>query len=328
MDPKLLEKYFSDRCSEEEVEQVFSWFATSEGRAFLEQQMDDEFSGAIHAGKQDEYPGIESEKIFSRIQRSKQQQFRKKPWVAARVASIVLLVTMISSLIYWAGVTSPEKEPPPAFSTYVTNVGQQNIFTLSDGTVIRLNEKSKLTVPVKLKAGTRTVTLEGEAYFEVARDPARPFVVYANGSAVEVLGTKFNVKADSPAGNVQVAVVEGKVSLKKKGANDSASALLTRGNFGMLRLSDNRITIEKTRAANYLSWMSNRLVYSGETLGQVSRQLERLYEVEITFAAEELTKLKLTADFEKNDLETTVATIANTFDIRYRITDQKVTWME
>src|SRR5699024_10842135 len=120
------------------------------------------------------------------------------------------------------------------------------------------------TVPVKLKTGKRTVTLEGEAYFEVAEDPTHPFVVHSKGSTIEVLGTKFNVKADSLADNVQVAVVEGKVSLKKEGAEESASALLTRNNFGLLDLDDGSITIEQVHAANYKSWATNRLVYSGE----------------------------------------------------------------
>src|SRR5699024_3503812 len=160
------------------------------------------------------------------------------------------------------------------------------------------------------------------------------------------------------AGNVQVAVVEGKVSLKKEGAKESASALLTRNNFGLLDLDDSSITIEQVHAANYKSWASNHLVYSGESLAKdsitieqvhaanykswasnhlvysgeslakVSRQLERLYDAKISFATADLKKLKLTADFERNNLETTIQTIANTFDIQYRINGRSVTWIE
>src|SRR5699024_6789858 len=176
---------------------------------------------------------------------------------------------------------------------------------------------------VKLQSGKRVVTLEGEAYFEVAEDPEHPFVVHANGSTLEVLGTKFNVKAANSADNVQVAVMEGKVSLTEEGAEEAASALLTRNNFGLLDLDGGSITIEQVHAANYKSWATNRLVYSGESLAKVSRQLERLYNVKISFATADLKKMKLTADFERNDLETTITTIANTFDIRYRINGQQ-----
>src|SRR5699024_4654662 len=164
MDRKLLDNYFNDRCSDEELDEVLTWFEIDEGKAFLDQGMEEEFSKAMNTEVLDVYPKMGSEKGFNRIQRSKQPHFNKGRWYAARVASILLLVAMLSSLLYWSGITAPAKQPPqPAFATYLTQAGQQNIFTLSDGTVIRLNEKSKLTVPVKLKAGKRTVILEGEA---------------------------------------------------------------------------------------------------------------------------------------------------------------------
>src|SRR5699024_8641799 len=143
------------------------------------------------------------------IQRSQKPRKRKKTWVAVRVASILLLGVMLSSLLYWSTHAALTSEPSkPTLKRYVTTAEQQNIFTLSDGTLISLNEGSQLSVPDKMKAGYRSVTLKGEAYFKVAHDPEHPFVIYANGSTVTVLGTEFNVKADSTAGNVQVAVVE------------------------------------------------------------------------------------------------------------------------
>lgn len=95
----------------------------------------------------------------------------------------------------------------------------------------------------------------------------------------------------------------------------------------MLRLSDSQITIEQTNAQNYLSWISNRLIYSGETLGHVSRQLERLYNVEITFESEQIKRLKLTADIERTNLKKVLDTISGTFDMRYKMNGHKVVWM-
>jgi len=329
MNQALLEKYYNDQCSEDEVDEVLDWFQTKEGRAYLEQQMDEEFDELMEAETSNSWSEVKSDKLFTRIQRSQKPRKRKKTWVAVRVASILLLGVMLSSLLYWSTHAALTSEPSrPVLRSYVTEADQQNIFTLSDGTVIRLNEESELTVPDKMKGNRRSVTLNGEAYFDVARDPDHPFVVYANGSTVTVLGTEFNVKADSTAGNVQVAVVEGKVSLKKEGAKESASTLLTRNNFGLLDLDDGSITIEQVHAANYKSWASNHLVYSGESLAKVSRQLERLYDAKISFATADLKKLKLTADFERNNLETTIQTIANTFDIQYRINGRSVTWIE
>jgi ferric-dicitrate binding protein FerR (iron transport regulator) len=145
---------------------------------------------------------------------------------------------------------------------------------------------------------------------------------------IRVLGTKFNVKIDSVAGNIQVAVTEGKVSLKKKGTDDTAKALLTRNHFGILRLSDSQITIEKGNVKNYLSWINKRLIFKGESLGQISRQLERLYDISIDFETEQIKKLNITANFEKSDLENVLTIISNTLDIYFELNNKQVIWKQ
>ena len=327
MDPILIEKYFNDCCTEDELEEVLAWFQTNEGQRFLEQRIDSEGLESI-GDEGRSLLSIESENLFARIQQYKERRTPKGWGYAARVASILILVASLSSLLYWSGLATSavENNPQPVIRSYVTDSGQQNIFTLSDGTTIRLNENSMLTVPVKLNEGKRTVRLRGEAYFEVAKDSAHPFIVHTSESTIEVLGTKFNVKADAVRNNVQVAVLEGKVALKKNGVEGTASALLTRNNFGLLQLDNNRITIEKVRAENYLSWARNRLVYDGETLEQVSQQLEHLYGVEVRFATQRLKSLELTADIERTELDETVSTIAKTFDIRYTMKGNKLIW--
>lgn len=327
MDRNLLNKYFQDQCTEEELDEVLDWLQTEEGQKFLEQdinQLDEELT------VEDDlllYSEVNSEKIFNRIQLSK--NYKKDNWFRTRVASILLLVTALSSLLYWSGITSlGDENPEPAYTTYVTESDQQKALTLSDGTKIRLNEDATLTVPEKLNRKTREVELKGEAYFEVVHNEERPFLVKTTGSVIEVLGTKFNVKAHSAANNVQVAVLEGKVALKSGTGEEATSALLTRNNFGLLRLSDSQITIEKVNTENFISWVNKRLIFSGETLQQVSRQLERLYDVEIMFENNELKRLELTADIEKIDLDEVLTTISNTFDIRFRMEGNQVVWIE
>lgn len=329
MDRSLIDKYFRDQCSEDELEQVLNWFQTGEGQKFLEQDIEQYSEQLMKKGDLYLYPEIEGEALFSRIQLSKENSFQRRSWFFIRVASILLLATMLSSLLYWSGITTVEKpNPQPAFITYITEAGQQNILRLSDGTVIRLNEESMLVVPAQLQNGKRNVRLQGEAYFEVAEDPNHPFIVNTQGSVIKVLGTKFNVKTDSIAGNVQVAVIEGKVALKSKGAVNAASALLTRNYVGTLKLSDRQITIEKVNAKNYLSWIYNRLKFSGVSLVQVSHQLEDLYDIEVEFKKEGLKQLKLTADIEKTSLREVLTIISNTFEINFTLEEDKVMWME
>jgi ferric-dicitrate binding protein FerR (iron transport regulator) len=328
MDQSLINKYFNDRCSENEVEQVLSWFQTSEGKAFIEDDIERQNRRLLKNADMFLYPEIDSKKIFSRIQQHKKRGLRRSRWFMIRVASILLIAAVVSSLLFFGGIITLEKPPPtPAPISYVTAPGQQKIFSLSDGTMIRLNEGSKLTVPGKTTRGKRTVALKGEAYFEVAHDQNHPFLVNVNGAMIRVLGTKFNVKIDSVAGNMQVAVIQGKVSLKKKGTDDAAGAFLTRNHFGILRLSDSQITIERGNVRNYLSWINKRLIFKGESLGQISRQLERLYDIRIQFETEQIKELNLTADFEKTDIRKVLNVISNTLDIHYKMNKNHVVWM-
>jgi ferric-dicitrate binding protein FerR (iron transport regulator) len=329
MDRKLLNKYFQDQCTEEELEEVLEWLQTDEGQQYLEQDIHQMDEAMMEEGELSFYPEVATERIFNRIQISKNQRQKKDSWLSVRVASILLLATALSSLLYWGGITAMDDEnSEPAYTTYITEPNQQKVITLSDNTRIRLNNGAKLVVPERLNTKKRQVELKGEAYFEVAPDEERPFTVKTTGSVVEVLGTKFNVKADSTADNVQVAVLEGKVVLKSGTSENAASAQLTQNNFGMLRLVDHQITIEKVNTENFISWVNKRLVFSGETLQQVSRQLERLYDVEVAFADNQLKQLELTADIEKIDLDEVLTTISNTFDIRFRMEGTQVVWMK
>lgn len=331
MKSELLNKYFNDQCTDDELEEVLEWFQTEEGLEYLKQDIDSQEQLLSNEDDLFLFKEFNSEKLFSRIQLSKKTKiFKKRHRAYLRVASILLLVGLFSISLYFinnnSSTTAKAKEV--ALISYTTQEGQRKVFTLSDGTKIRLNENSTLIVPETMSENDRIVHLKGEAYFEVVKNQPQSFVVQTGDAKVVVLGTKFNVKADSIADNVQVAVVEGKVALKSKEGEHSVSALLTQNDFGLLRLSDNSITIERARVANYLSWTNRRLTYSGETLQQVSQQLKHLYNVEIEFETEELKSLELTADFEKSDLKTTMATIAKTFDIQYAIQGHKVTWKE
>lgn len=328
MNKHILEKYFRDECTEEELEQILQWFQTKEGKEFLERDIEDQKNEA-ESGELILYPHVQTNKLYNRIQRSTFEKRNQNHWLFIRVASLLLIFTSIVSFLYWQEVMAPsDKVEQSVQIIHQTEDNQHKVLTFADGSVVRLNENSRLTVPEKLDHGDRLVLLEGEAYFEVTHDPDSPFIVETDAASIKVLGTKFNVSATDVSKNVQVAVTEGKVALTSRVSSDTASALLTKNHLGILRLSDQQITIEKIEVRNYLSWINHRLVYTGESLSQVSRQLERLYNTQIEFDNEQLKHLELTADMPKTDLPQVLQTIANTFDIQYKYTNQKIIWTE
>ncbi len=330
MNSELLEKYFRDQCSPEELDRVLDWFQTAEGQAFLARDMELQRPGLPEGSLDGEHGEIESEKIFRRIQRRKNNTPRRQSWVWTRVASVLLVVGILSAGAYWMGTLGEAntQNPAPDLVTYQTAPGQQKIVSFSDGTSIRLNEGARLTAPKKFSGPARVVTLRGEAYFEVTPNPGQPFIVKAPGSVVEVLGTKFNVRTGPAAQKVQVAVLKGRVALTSDANERETRAILTRNNVGILHLPDSRITIEKGNTQNYLSWINGRLIFSGQPLARVSRQLQQLYDVDIRFRSDRLKDLRLTADIEKTDLPAVLATISKTFDIQHEINGNEVVWTE
>src|SRR5699024_904509 len=164
-------------CSSEEVEQVLNWFETEAGRSYLNEKVEEERMNI----QEQNFPissEIPSRQIFSRIQRDKQQPNRKQ-WLFLRVAAVLIIGVMLSIASFWIINDGFKFDAGTEYITYSTEQGQQKIITLTDGSTVRLNNNSKLTFPKTFSSPKRAVTLKGEAYFQIASNPNKPFVVNA-----------------------------------------------------------------------------------------------------------------------------------------------------
>jgi ferric-dicitrate binding protein FerR (iron transport regulator) len=201
--------------------------------------------------------------------------------------------------------------------------------TLGDGTEIRINENSEVIVSADYMKGKREVTLSGEAYFDVEHIPDRPFIIHANHSSVEVLGTAFNVKSIEEQKNVQVAVVEGKVALRgaKNGFDsEELSVILSRNQYGYLDLEKRILNVDDIAVENYLAWKSGRFQFEDLSMQQVCTQLNRIYSIECNFGDDEIRDLKLTANFSNESLHKTLDVISMTLEVEYKLREEKVYW--
>src|SRR5699024_5556416 len=120
----------------------------------------------------------------------------------------------------------------PSLKEIVTKHGQRIHFRLSDGTKVILNAGSKLIAPKAFSDSARSVQLEGQAFFDVATDSARPFLVNTDRSLTKVLGTRFDVRAYPGDGRVEITVAEGKVALQSGqgiNGNDDNAKVIRRG---------------------------------------------------------------------------------------------------
>ncbi len=165
------------------------------------------------------------------------------------------------------------------FNTIETPKGGQYRVRLPDGSDVWLNAASALTYPSSFAAGkTRSVDLRGEAYFEVAKDRSRPFIVKTPNQNVEVLGTHFNINAygDEPA--VKTTLIEG--SVKVNGINGK-SKLLIPGQQSVLTASNMQVASIDTDLS--IAWKNNQFVFESDDIRHIMRMVARWYNVEVEY---------------------------------------------
>jgi ferric-dicitrate binding protein FerR (iron transport regulator) len=167
-----------------------------------------------------------------------------------------------------------------AFNRLTTPRGGQFSLTLSDGTRVWLNAASAIRYPLAFNDGSRSVEVSGEAYFEVAADASRPFVVkVAPGIAINVLGTSFNINAYENEGAVKTTLLNGAVRV----TSSVTAQLLKPGqqaeisSAGAVRLKTD-VAVEKA-----VAWKNGYFDFDGMKLPEVMRQLERWYDITVIY---------------------------------------------
>lgn len=195
---------------------------------------------------------------------------------------------------------------------------------LSDGSLVHLNSGTSMKFPVNfLPDQERRVFLDGEAYFEVAKDEKRPFLVEANDIDVQVLGTHFNVS--SYKGTEPFAVlVEGSVSVSDRQEEQEArhSQVIVPGQKASL--TSNGFAVEEVDVNDYLEWRQGRLIFNNESFQEIVYKIERRYNVEINNAYTELDPIKFNGKFGNETIIDLLDTFKESAGFDYYIEDNKV----
>ena len=179
-----------------------------------------------------------------------------------------------------------------AFHSVYTPRGGEYSLELSDGTVIWLNSESELSYPVQFKGDCREVEIRGEAYFAVAKNKNRPFIVNANGIKVRVLGTSFNVRVYENEER-QVTLLDGSVEVasgnQRKKINPGQQVALNHG----------RLEVRQVAVHADVGWKKGLFVFDDHLMADVLHELERWYDVQIVVEDEDIKQLKFTSDFPR-----------------------------
>lgn len=214
---------------------------------------------------------------------------------------------------YNNGTTIRQDEGVKMATLRTPRAGQYQI-VLSDGTRVYLNASSALTYPTYFEGDTRKVQLDGEAYFEVAKDAKRPFIVNTKTQEIKVLGTRFNVNAYQDEPISKTTLVEGSVAIF---ADGSKNVILKPNQQASLK--DNTITVSTVDASEYISWTKGEIVLTNLHLPEVLNQLERWYDVTFEYSSLDLSGKTVFGVLDRTlPLEDILKSLEKSYQIKFK----------
>jgi transmembrane sensor len=199
----------------------------------------------------------------------------------AKEAGVLIVKTADGKLVYELQNSTVETDQ---INTIATATGETYQVRFSDGTAVWLNAASSLKFPAKFsKLSSRIVELNGEAYFEVARDKAHPFIVKSRNQEVKVLGTHFNINSYADEQNVATTLLEGavQVSLSKPIQAGLKNVLLKPGQQALLSPTSIRVT--EVQTDDVVAWKNGNFMFNNESMESVMRKLSRWYNIEVKY---------------------------------------------
>lgn len=243
--------------------------------------------------------------------------------------AIAATVTLVAAVAYY--FLTFQNTVPPANSVQKVELttrenpkGMKSSLVLSDGSRVVLNAGSKISFPHPLGETYREVHLEGEAFFDVKKDPSRPFRVFTGGMVTTVLGTSFNVKAYPQDGEVKVALATGRVIIDNLDKVVGTQVLRPGEELVYVKAKD---TFHKTTfdAKEVLSWKDNILFFKNADEPTVISRLENWYGVDIRVVNKSAKRWSINAEFDDRSLEHVLHTLGYTMAFDFKISGQQVT---
>jgi len=202
-----------------------------------------------------------------------------------------------------------------------TPKGTKSSFYLPDGTLVKLNSSSKLEFPNVFSDSIREVKLVGQAFFEVTRNEAVPFIVRTEKMDIQVLGTSFDILSYPNSDRFEVAVATGKVAVD---SHKGYSEILTKTEMTRLDLKSGRLIKSNYTPKYHLGWKDGVLAFEDKSFRQVFEDLERWYGVEINVSSGVDLKKKYTGKYDNQSLENVLFGMATVLDFQFEIDGKQV----
>lgn len=245
--------------------------------------------------------------------------FKLPVWITAVAASFLLI-----GLITWLFFVNDQAHHLKAdhFYELSTTMGEKKIVTLTDGTKIYVNNSSKIRYAKSYTGKTRTIFLDGEAYFEVTHRKEKPFIVNSGKLKVHVLGTSFNVSAYHSEPKIAVTVSTGKVGVVEDGK--PKAWMLNPGVQLNYAKKSGKILLKQVDEADFSGWISGKLTFNNERMDIICDQLSRTYGVTFKINTTELNSKRINLKTNNESISTIVKMLGLSGQFKYIIKGKEI----
>ena len=329
MEEALIIKFLRGECSPSEERDVHRWLENPEAQVHLEKVIEKYWMNPTPplVDKTD-YAQLLS-KIHGRMRTASPKvrpSFQTVARKSLRVAATILLAVFAGYFLLLSWKTGNESASSSSVAAVkkierVTGIGEKLTLTLPDGTKIVVNTESMIQFDTNYGRDERLIRLEGEAYFEVAPDSLRPFKVLTNGFTTEALGTAFNISTKNTG--YRVALTEGKVKV----GSGIKEIHLKPGQMAIWKTDQKDVGFRVARfsASEVISWKDGWLNVDRKPLGNVLKDLERWYGVDITIDPKLDLSQRISGTFENKNLKNILTGLSFSAAFTFELTGNQVT---
>lgn len=274
-----------------------------------------------------------------------------------KIAAIFIIAFSLGGILFFNIGRHQGNLSKQGYSEIVVPRGARAQFILNDGTKVTLNAGSKLRYNNRFGIADRRVELEGEAYFEVAKDKSKQFIVSTSNIEVTALGTKFNVKAYPTDKTIETTLIQGSVMVENKSKLKESKpvmllpnqkltyykdeALMTKESTNKTDKENNRQTAapqklsamhrfvaENVNVIPVISWKENRWIIEKQTLANLAVDMERKFDIHIHFGSERLKNFRFTGTLLDESLEQVLQVMSFSAPINFRVKGKDVFFTE
>ncbi len=314
----LITLYLSQEASPQEQEQLHNWLSQSKAnkKVFVE-YLDLWEKKLPHKAEFDLAKGLQrlNHKIDQHEEREAKSETSFGWW---KIAASVTILLAASFGVYFFGKYSEWSSENISYAVRTTEPSERTTLTLSDGSVVQLNSTSTFRYPQTFTGLKREVYLTGEAFFEVAKDSLRPFIIHTDEITTQVLGTSFNVNTTNNQITVSVATGKVKVSREKE-----MHFLLPQEKITYSVLTK-KMMKSPANLEHELAWKNNTIIFEDTQLSEAAKKLEQTFGVKINFDNHAVEKCLITGKYTNVSLERILEAISFSTGMQFKIQDKQI----